>query len=188
MGGKSKARNSRGGAKAAATEPVAAGPVRVLLLRHGQSEQNATGRDMPDPHLTELGCRQAGAWKGLIGALGAEVVLVSPLRRALQTALLAYEGVDLPIEVCRHARELWWPEKANTLSTPEVLHELLQGLPRGSEVCGIEAALGNMGPQTEQASIAALKRELGSRPESCVCIGAHRQPNKCRIAHAHSTR
>ena len=36
------------------------GPSRVLFLRHGQSEANATRRDVPDAPLTELGRAQAG--------------------------------------------------------------------------------------------------------------------------------
>ena len=110
------------------------GPSRVLLLRHGQSETNATQRDMPDPPLTKLGRVQASAWKGAIGRFGAEAVLVSPLRRALETALLAYDQVDVPIVVCRHARELGWGEQANTPSTPEALEAVLRNLPRGDEV------------------------------------------------------
>ena len=141
MGGKHKA--SKAAKKRAGNTPVArpgdssggtGGPSRVLLLRHGQSEANATRRDMPDPPLTELGRVQATAWKGAIGRFGAEAVLVSPLRRALETALLAYDRVDVPVEVCRHARELWWDEQANTPSTPEALEAVLRDLPRGDEV------------------------------------------------------
>ena len=142
MGGKHKA--SKAAKKRAGNTPVAqpgdssgggtVGPSRVLLLRHGQSEANATRRDMPDPPLTELGRVQATAWKGAIGRFGAEAVLVSPLRRALETALLAYDRVDVPVEVCRHARELWWDEQANTPSTPEALEAVLRDLPRGDEV------------------------------------------------------
>ena len=46
-----------------------------------------------------------------------------------ETALLAFDGcAHLPVEVCRHARELWWEERANTLGTPEDLYALLRGL------------------------------------------------------------
>lgn len=188
MGGKHKA--SKAAKKKIGNAPVAqsggssgggGGPSRVLLLRHGQSEANATRRDMPDPPLTELGRVQATAWKGAIGRFGAEAVLVSPLRRALETALLAYDRVDVPIEVCRHARELWWDEQANTPSTPEALEAVLRDLPRGDEVrhalrrsctpfvpapapastpaqvCGLEEALSHTAttPQSEHDSIEA---------------------------------
>ena len=151
------------------------GPQRVLLLRHGQSEANATKRDVPDALLTELGRVQARAWKGAIGRFGAECVLVSPLRRAIETALLAFDSVDVPIEVCRHARELWWKEKANTPSVSELVEETLRALPGGDRVCGVEVALEESAdnPQTEQASIEQLKVVLNGRSEDCVAIVCH---------------
>ena len=74
MGGKNKKKESGGGGKkgkeASNKSPAAAssspgGPTRVLLLRHGQSEANQQGRDVPDPLLTDLGRCQASAWKGV---------------------------------------------------------------------------------------------------------------------------
>ena len=154
---------------------ASAGANRILFLRHGQSEANASGSDVPDPHLTDLGVMQAKSWRGLIGSFGADVVLVSPLRRAIQTALFAFEGEDsLPIEVVRHARELWWDEDANTPSTPEALYALLATLPRGDAVCGVDQALDLTDvPKSEKESIRALKQELASRTEDTVCIVCH---------------
>ena len=107
------------------TPPAAAtgrgGPTRILLLRHGQSEAQATKMDVPDAPLTELGRVQASAWRGSIGRFGADCVLISPLRRALETATLAYEGLDTRLLVCRHARELWWEDKQNEFSHIEDL-------------------------------------------------------------------
>ena len=173
--GKSSVRNGKQAAdhtqKASSSSP---GPSRVFLLRHGQSEANAQKIDIADALLTELGRVQAQAWHGAIGRFGAEVVLVSPLRRAIQTALYAYASVDVHIEVCRHARELWWDEKANTPGTAEELYALLQGLPRGEAVCGVEQACDtNDVPQSEHESIRALKQELANRSEDVVCIVCH---------------
>ena len=162
--------------RAARSAPSAGGgPSRILLLRHGQSEANATKRDVPDAPLTDLGKVQATAWKGAISRFGAEAVLVSPLRRALQTALLAFDRVDIPVEVCRHARELWWDEQANTPSTPEAIYALLRELPRGDEVCGVEEALQETAdtPQSEHESIEALKQVLQRRSEDCLAVVCH---------------
>ena len=60
-----------------------------------------------------------------MGSLGAECVLISPLRRAVESALLLYEGEEVPLELCRYARELWFHEHQNTLGTPEALAEVL---------------------------------------------------------------
>ena len=174
--GKNRSKSKGGDKKQPAVAASGSGgPSRVILLRHGQSEANATRRDMPDALLTELGCVQARAWKGAIGRFGAEAVLISPLRRAIQTALLAYDKVDVPLELCRHARELWWDEQANTPSTPETLRELLKELPRGDEVCGVEEALVETAdtPQTEHESIEAMKAVLQGRSEDCIAVVCH---------------
>ena len=182
MGGKNKHKQANSASSKASTgkksAPASAlaipGPSRVLLLRHGQSEANAQHRDVPDPLLTDLGRVQASAWHGAISRFGAETVLVSPLRRAVQTALLAYASVDVHVEVCRHAREMWWDEKANTPGTVEDLNELLKQLPRGEAVCGVEAALEMIdAPQSERDSIRALKQELAGRSEDVVCVTCH---------------
>ena len=59
---------------------------QMLLVRHGQSEWNAAGRwqGRADPELTELGRRQAAHAAGRVGSV--DVVVASPLRRALDTA------------------------------------------------------------------------------------------------------
>lgn len=162
--------------KSAKPAQPTAGPSRVFLLRHGESEANASRTDVRDAFLTALGRVQASAWKGSIGKFGAECVLLSPLRRAIETALLAFDGVpDVPLEVCRHARELWWDELANTLSPPETIYKLLSTLPRGDEVCGVEQALAETAdcPQSESESIQAMKQALAARSEACVAVVCH---------------
>lgn len=58
----------------------------MLLVRHGQSEWNATGRWQggADPDLTDLGRRQALHASDRIGDV--DVIVSSPLIRALETA------------------------------------------------------------------------------------------------------
>jgi broad specificity phosphatase PhoE len=66
----------------------------IVLIRHGQTTTNADGLIVGrrDPHLTELGERQARA---LVPYLtGVEEVWVSPLARARETASLALAGHD----------------------------------------------------------------------------------------------
>jgi probable phosphoglycerate mutase len=60
--------------------------IRILLVRHGESEWNATGRwqGQADPPLTELGYRQAKHAGAAIGAVDA--VVASDLERARVTA------------------------------------------------------------------------------------------------------
>lgn len=77
----------------------------MMLLRHGQSEFNAvfsvTRQDpgIADPRLTEAGRAQAAeAARGLAGA-GIRRIIVSPYTRALETAAIVAEALDLPVSV-----------------------------------------------------------------------------------------
>eukprot|EP00927_Polykrikos_kofoidii_P051434 TRINITY_DN45238_c0_g1_i1.p1 TRINITY_DN45238_c0_g1~~TRINITY_DN45238_c0_g1_i1.p1 ORF type:complete len:223 (-),score=26.75 TRINITY_DN45238_c0_g1_i1:49-717(-) len=150
-------------------------PRRVLLLRHGESEANATMEDVPDSLLTAKGHMQASAWRGHIGALGAEIVLISPLRRAVQTACLAFAGTDVPFELCKPAREMWWDEKQNTPGTPKEMRSLLDELPRGRDVLGVDDALipSADDPANEEESIQQLSQLLNHRPESRIAVVCH---------------
>lgn len=74
--------------------------VRALLLRHGETEWSRTGRhtgrtDLP---LDEAGRRRARELGAALGGQEFTRVLVSPLRRARETAELA--GIRGPAEIC----------------------------------------------------------------------------------------
>ena len=64
---------------------------RLLVVRHGQSEWNATGRwqGRADPPLTDEGRRQSKAAGGALGTFDA--VVASPLLRAAETATIIAE-------------------------------------------------------------------------------------------------
>jgi probable phosphoglycerate mutase len=67
----------------------------MLLVRHGQSEWNALGRwqGNADPALTELGRLQARHAAGRVGAV--DVIVASPLQRALDTARIISEQIGV---------------------------------------------------------------------------------------------
>lgn len=68
---------------------------RILLVRHGQSEWNATGRwqGQADPPLTDLGRVQAMEAARALGAL--DSVWASDLSRAAQTGLIVGEALGV---------------------------------------------------------------------------------------------
>jgi probable phosphoglycerate mutase len=83
-----------------------AGRTRILLIRHGQSTWNASGRwqGHADPPLSPLGVAQARAAAQVIGAVDA--VVCSDLQRALVTAELIADGVGVgPIVADARLRE-----------------------------------------------------------------------------------
>lgn len=74
--------------------------VEIFIARHGQNEDNVNGilnghRDLP---LTELGRQQACALgQGIIDAgINFDTVYASPLSRALETAQIVSDMIDLP--------------------------------------------------------------------------------------------
>lgn len=77
----------------------------MILIRHGQTEFNrvfsATRCDpgIRDPHLTDHGRRQAQAVARALRPLSLAGLITSPYARALETAGIIAERLDLPITV-----------------------------------------------------------------------------------------
>jgi broad specificity phosphatase PhoE len=79
--------------------------IRVILIRHGQTEFNrvfSVSRQDPgirDPHLTDHGRQQARAVAQALRPLQIVRLIASPYTRALETAEIIAEYLDLPITV-----------------------------------------------------------------------------------------
>src|SRR5712671_3066967 len=79
--------------------------ISVILIRHGQTEFNrmfsVTQRDpgIRDPHLTDLGRRQAAAVAQVLCPSSLRRLITSPYARALEIAGIIAEHLDLPITV-----------------------------------------------------------------------------------------
>ncbi len=91
--------------------------VRALLLRHGQTEWSRAGRhtgrtDLP---LDEEGRRRARELGAALAGLEFTRVLVSPRRRARETAELS--GIRGPVEVCDDLAEWDYGEYEGRTST-----------------------------------------------------------------------
>ena len=87
-------------------------PVRILLVRHGQSEWNVrrlTQGQVSHPRLTSLGREQAERAASLIGKdlAGRHVarILTSDLVRAVETAEVASKALRAPVAVDTRLRE-----------------------------------------------------------------------------------
>jgi broad specificity phosphatase PhoE len=88
-------------------------PPTVILIRHGQSTFNAhyeaTGLDPGhvDAPLTDLGQKQVLHTRALLASTPVDLVVSTPLTRALQTATGIFAGRDLRYHVtCLHRERL----------------------------------------------------------------------------------
>lgn len=77
---------------------------RLIILRHGETEWNREERfrGMADLPLTEKGLMQAQYAAARISQLKPDVIYSSPLKRAMQTAVIVGKVVSLPV----HQEEL----------------------------------------------------------------------------------
>ena len=81
---------------------------RLILVRHGESQGNATltFTRNPDSPLTTAGEDQARRSAGLIQAGFRPARLISsPYQRATQTARIIGKALDLPVEIENDLRE-----------------------------------------------------------------------------------
>jgi len=95
--------------------------MELYLVRHAESAGNTGLSDGPDPELTDLGIRQARAAAERLADLGLEVLFCSPLRRALQTAEILGEGLNLRYHVYIPLYEKGNYEGFRGLSRAEIL-------------------------------------------------------------------
>ncbi|MCQ9353243.1 histidine phosphatase family protein [Corynebacterium sp. 153RC1] len=80
---------------------------RLILLRHGQTEYNATGRMQGhlDTHLSDVGIQQAKAVAKVLADFGVGRIVSSDLTRAKDTAEVIAEQLALPITTDARLRE-----------------------------------------------------------------------------------
>ena len=80
---------------------------QLVMLRHGQTEYNATRRmqGQLDTDLSELGRRQALAVAEVIARFDPLAVVSSDLRRAYDTATALGDRIGLPVEIDTRLRE-----------------------------------------------------------------------------------
>jgi 2,3-bisphosphoglycerate-dependent phosphoglycerate mutase/probable phosphoglycerate mutase len=80
---------------------------RLILLRHGQTDYNVTGRMQGhlDSVLTTVGHEQAAVAAPVLAALGPDRVVSSDLQRAVDTAEVVGTACGLPVKFDSRLRE-----------------------------------------------------------------------------------
>ena len=74
--------------------------MKVYVARHGQTEWNAQNRicGRTDVELTEEGRRQAEELAESLTGRGVDVILASPMKRAIETARAVSRRCGVPVE------------------------------------------------------------------------------------------
>ncbi len=78
----------------------------LYLVRHGQSEGNIATYDVPDARLTDIGHGQAADLGRRFEGEQIDLVIASPMRRAVQTALHIKRQTGAPLEIWQHSSEV----------------------------------------------------------------------------------
>jgi broad specificity phosphatase PhoE len=156
--------------------------LELLFVRHGQPAWADEGKPQMDPGLTETGIDQAARAAERIARRGADEVISSNARRALQTAKPIGEAVGKEIVVVPELTELRLPDWSH-LSLEEVAREFRkarereplawwEGLPGGESFRvfatriqrALDDVLGARGGKRipgEEAPIWSFERDLG---------------------------
>jgi ribonuclease H / adenosylcobalamin/alpha-ribazole phosphatase len=165
--------------------PAQGEPTTTVLLRHGQTPMSVQKRYVgrSDVPLTDLGVRQAVAAAKRLASAGLDVIVTSPLRRAVQTAEEVAAATGAPVVADEGFRETdfgaWegltfaevrgrWPaEMTAWLADPAVA-------PPGGESF----------TEVSERVTAALLRVLAARDRQAVLIVSHVTPIKMLVAKA----
>ena len=160
-------------------------PKTVHLIRHAQSTFNAavelTGVDPmhPDARLSPLGRQQVEEARSELAALDHELIVTSPLTRAIETAVGLFGGGRAPIVVEPLARE-WLCSSCDVGRSPRALAAAYPDLvfdhledpwwhvgacdPNGIPVEPEEALL---------SRVTAFRTWLVARPERAITVVSH---------------
>ncbi|TLD14168.1 uncharacterized protein PgNI_02876 [Pyricularia grisea] len=165
-------------------------PPTLILIRHAQAEHNVSN-NIPDPQLTPLGLEQAAALsahlqKRLPGSLDPELIVVSPFRRCLQTATIAFDWLidaetgKSKVPMVANAS---WQENADkpcdtgtdpTLVAPKFPHIDFSALdPVYPDKTSPAASLYHYTRAALLARAQSCLRELRSRPERVIAVVSH---------------
>ncbi|KAK3381122.1 histidine phosphatase superfamily [Podospora didyma] len=162
-------------------------PPTLILVRHAEALHNVD-RDytIPDPELSELGRRQCRDLKKNLMSkipkeLDVELIIVSPMKRTIETALLAFRGlIEKGVPIQAHAA--WQENSAAACDTGSPILKLEAEFPQVdfSHVDPVfpdkKSPAGARYKYSRQAIIARGQfslHDLYDRPEKAIIVVSH---------------
>ncbi len=172
--------------------------MEIVLIRHGQPEWMRDDLNVENPPLTDLGHHQAKRMAEVLATESFDEVLVSPLRRACQTAAPLYAALQRPETIEPWLREIGDPDWHGTpyALAQEAYRELLArpslerwtGLEGGESVrdfadriiAGVDGFMAQRGGVRTDGALPVWRLE---RPDQRIAIVAHAGTNSMTIGH-----
>jgi len=158
-------------------------PVRLFLVRHGQTEWNVERRVMgrAEIGLNERGREEAAGIAEALRCFPLRRVVASPQRRAQETAVAIARAHGLPVLTCEDLAEVWVAERwvgkkyAELRSDPDLERYLADPTRKNELIEDIETVKGRV-----VRAIDALLAENGSGD---LAVVSHGDPLRVLLAH-----
>jgi broad specificity phosphatase PhoE len=151
---------------------------RLILIRHGETDWNVEGRyqGQADPPLNQRGLAQARQLAQKLRGVGLDVLYSSPLRRALQTAQILAEALDVPLHTEPRLMEIHQGEW-QTLLYAEIAARYPELFDRWqTEPWTVTLPGGENIAQVQERVYAAVDEILSRHEGQCIGMVAHRLP------------
>jgi broad specificity phosphatase PhoE len=150
----------------------------LVLIRHGETDWNVEARyqGQADPPLNEQGVAQAHRLAESLVDVGLDVIYTSPLQRALQTAELLAQQLEIPLREEPRLMEINQGEWQGLLRSeieeryPKLFQRWL------TQPWSVTPPAGESLQQVQARVDAVLDDIVGRHPEECVGLVAHRIP------------
>lgn len=155
----------------------------VLLVRHGETEWNRSGRvmgDQPIP-LNQTGEQQARTCAGILSRIPMAAIYTSPVLRAVQTAEILRQPQDIPLRQVPGLREIgvgdwinrYWQEFAEDPAKREWYTHPDRARPSGGETLR----------EVQQRAVAAVEQVLDSAQDTPLVFVSHGDVIRAILAH-----
>ena len=161
------------GEASASTAPAATSRRRIIVLRHGQTGDNARGvwQGQVDSDLSPLGHEQARAAAGALAAYTPSLVVASDLKRAAETGDEVAQACGIPISYDARLREIHvgqWAGMTSEQVSSEFPEERLRHLRGEDFVRGVDGESLSDVAQRVRAALDDLLDGLGAGETAVV--------------------
>ncbi len=162
------------------------------FLRHGQTDWNVEGRFQghTDVPVNAQGLAQAHAAARMLAGCSVDLIVASPLVRALKTAAIVAEAIDKPLRIDSELKERHFGDFEG-LIVNEVKRKF--GLQPHERLVGRLPANAEQWPQIGARCVRVLSRWLDAHPDGVILFvshaglfdALHEQTFGCRVVPKH---